>query len=83
MYDRLVKNRGMAKQLSVDCEKFGIQVSVDSKEWCVFEVSLTLAYLRVRPYIWYAEQQVAQTPKMRYDAVDRIAMPLWVLFTTP
>ena len=48
----------MAKQLSVDCEKFNIQGAVFFCE-------------RGHTYGMPSEQ-VAQTPKMRCDAVDRI-----------
>ncbi len=55
----------MTKYLSVDREKFDVQVSEQS------ETPRRSDFLGTRPYIWYAS-----CLKNFYNAVDRIAMPL-------
>ncbi len=50
----LIKSQKVTGWLS---ENFEIQVSADTEEQCFFEVSLTLAYLRARPYICMPSEQ--------------------------
>ena len=65
----LIKSQKVTGWLS---ENFEIQVSADTEEQCFFEVSLTLAYLRARPYICMPSEQVAPFQGMNFDSENAL-----------